>query len=149
MTTKKTKKKIVELISNELKVSQVLTKKIVQMTFDLIVDTLVQNGRIELRKFGVFEVKTRKPRKARNPLTSATVHVPAKNVVTFQPGKDMEEKVRHALKVVEPKRKSRGKVKPPAEAQLPDVGGGGAGSPNPTLPATPTTGETPPTTGER
>lgn len=148
MTTKKTKKKIVELISNELKVSQVLTKKIVQMTFDLIVDTLVQNGRIELRKFGVFEVKTRKPRKARNPLTSATVHVPAKNVVTFQPGKDMEEKVRFALKVVEPKRKSRGKGKPPADTQPPDEGGVAPGSPAPAT-ATPATGEFAPATGER
>lgn len=125
MTTKKTKKKIVELISSELKVSQVLTKKIVQMTFDLIVDTLVQNGRIELRKFGVFEVKTRKPRKARNPVTGDPVQVPAKNVVTFQPGKDMEEKVRHALKVVEPKRKSRKPGKPAVETQSPDSAGVG------------------------
>jgi nucleoid DNA-binding protein len=106
-----------------LKVSQVLTKKIVQMTFDLIVDTLVQNGRIELRKFGVFEVKTRKPRKARNPVTNDPVQVPAKNVVTFHPGKDMEEKVRFALKVVEPKKKKKtgGKgTKPPADAQMPE-----------------------------
>lgn len=107
MSTKKTKKKIVEIISTELKVSQVLTKKIVQRTFDLIVETLVENGRIELRKFGVFAVKTRKPRKARNPKTDEPVQVDAKNVVTFQAGKDMEEKVRFALKVVEPKKKKK------------------------------------------
>jgi nucleoid DNA-binding protein len=111
--SKKTKKKIVELIAKELEVSQVLAKKIVQMTFDQIVDTLVQNGRIELRKFGVFEVKLRKARRARNPVTNEPVQVPAKKVVTFQPGKVMEERVADALKVVEPKKKGR-KGKPAA-----------------------------------
>jgi len=115
-----TKKEIVKLISDELKESQVLTKKIVQMTFDLIVKTLVTNGRIELRNFGVFEVKMRKPRRARNPKTNQEVQVAAKKVVTFQPGKIMEEEVRHALKVVEPKRKSR-KAAKPAPASHPPV----------------------------
>jgi nucleoid DNA-binding protein len=115
-----TKKEIVKLISDELKESQVLTKKIVQMTFDLIVKTLVTNGRIELRNFGVFEVKMRKPRRARNPKTNQEVQVAAKKVVTFQPGKIMEEEVRHALKVVEPKRKSR-KAAKPAPASPPPV----------------------------
>jgi len=110
--TKKTKKEIVKLISDELEVSQVLTKRIVQRTFDLIVQTLVANGRIELRNFGVFEVKLRKPRQARNPKTSERVEVPERKVVTFQPGKIMEEEVRHALKVVETKRKVRKPGKP-------------------------------------
>ena len=110
--TKKTKKEIVKLISDELEVSQVLTKRIVQRTFDLIVQTLVANGRIELRNFGVFEVKLRKPRQARNPKTSERVEVPERKVVTFQPGKVMEEEVRHALKVVETKRKVRKPGKP-------------------------------------
>ena len=51
-------------------------------------------GRIELRNFGVFEVKVRRPRKARNPRTGAKVSVPSKKVVTFKPGKEMEELVR-------------------------------------------------------
>ena len=51
-------------------------------------------GRIELRNFGVFEVKRRAPRKARNPRTGDKVYVPSKNVVTFKPGKEMEELVR-------------------------------------------------------
>ena len=50
--------------------------------------------RIELRNFGVFEVKRRAPRKARNPRTGDKVYVPSKNVVTFKPGKEMEELVR-------------------------------------------------------
>ncbi|MBX9579468.1 MAG: HU family DNA-binding protein, partial [Gemmataceae bacterium] len=64
-------------------------------------------GRIELRNFGVFEVKQRKPRKARNPRTGARVDVEAKNVVTFQPGKEMEERVRKFAKPADVKRKGR------------------------------------------
>lgn len=89
-----TKKEIVKKISEEAKLTQLKTKEIVQMTFDAIVETLVTEGRIELRNFGVFEVKTRKPRRARNPRTNEPVEVEAKNVVTFQPGKVMEERVR-------------------------------------------------------
>jgi hypothetical protein len=58
------------------------------------VDTLLREKRIELRNFGVFEVKRRKARKARNPRTGEPVDVEPKNVVTFKPGKEMEERVR-------------------------------------------------------
>jgi Bacterial DNA-binding protein len=51
-------------------------------------------GRIELRNFAVFEVKRRKPRRARNPRTGEQVKVPAKLVVTFKLGKEMEQRVR-------------------------------------------------------
>jgi integration host factor subunit beta len=89
-----TKKEIVKTISEEIGMTQLRTKEIVQKTFDAIVETLVQDGRIELRNFGVFEVKKRAARKARNPRTGQRVDVPEKFVVTFKPGKEMEEKVR-------------------------------------------------------
>ncbi|HMF11518.1 MAG TPA: HU family DNA-binding protein [Gemmataceae bacterium] len=89
-----TKKEIVKQISERIGLTQLKTKEIVQQTFDAIVETLLEVGRIELRNFGVFEVKQRKARKARNPRTGARVDVPPKNVVTFKPGKEMEEKVR-------------------------------------------------------
>lgn len=89
-----TKKEIVKQISEALGLTQLKTKEIVQKTFDAIVDTLLTEKRIELRNFGVFEVKQRKPRKARNPRTGDPVQVEAKNVVTFKPGKEMEERVR-------------------------------------------------------
>jgi nucleoid DNA-binding protein len=53
----------------------------------------VREGRIELRNFGVFEVRQRKPRKARNPRTGEQVKVPARRVVTFKPGRQMGERV--------------------------------------------------------
>ena len=89
-----TKKEIVKKISEEIGLTQLKTKDIVQRTLDAIIHTLVSEGRIELRNFGVFEVKKRAPRKARNPRTGDKVFVPAKNVVTFKPGKEMEELVR-------------------------------------------------------
>jgi nucleoid DNA-binding protein len=94
-----TKKEIVKQISERANLTQLKTKEIVQWTFDAIVDTLIQEGRIELRNFGVFEVKRRKARKARNPRTGEKVDVEPKNVVTFQPGKEMEERVRRMTHV--------------------------------------------------
>jgi integration host factor subunit beta len=89
-----TKKEIVKTISEEIGMTQLKTKEIVQKTFNAIVETLVEERRIELRNFGVFEVKARAARKARNPRTGQRVDVPEKFVVTFKPGKEMEEKVR-------------------------------------------------------
>jgi integration host factor subunit beta len=94
-----TKKEIVKQISERIGLTQLKTKDIVQQTFDAIVDTLLEVGRIELRNFGVFEVKQRKARKARNPRTGEKVDVPPKNVVTFKPGKEMEERVRRMQNV--------------------------------------------------
>jgi integration host factor subunit beta len=93
-----TKKEIVKTISEEIGLTQLKTKEIVQKTFDAIVETLVDEGRIELRNFGVFEVKKRAARKARNPRTGDKVFVPEKFVVTFKPGKEMEERVRQMEK---------------------------------------------------
>ena len=89
-----TKKDIVKAISEQIGMTQLKTKEIVQQTFDAIIDTLVREHRIELRNFGVFEVKKRAARKARNPRTGERVDVAEKFVVTFKPGKEMEERVR-------------------------------------------------------
>ena len=88
-----TKKEIVKTISDETGLNQQQIKAIVQKTFDAIVATLVEEGRIELRNFGVFQVRPRAARKARNPRTGRQVEVPEKFVVTFKPGKIMEQKV--------------------------------------------------------
>ena len=88
-----TKKQIVKQIADRIEETQLKTKEIVQLTFEAIVDTLISDRRIELRNFGVFEVKRRKPRKARNPRTGKAVEVPAKVVVAFKPGREMERRV--------------------------------------------------------
>ena len=122
-----TKKEIVKTISEEIGLTQLKTKEIVQKTFDAIVETLVEEGRIELRNFGVFEVKKRAARKARNPRTGQRVDVPEKFVVTFKPGKEMEERVKRleeeaaAAAREEAAASSDSGIAPPAPAQ-PSVG---------------------------
>ena len=112
-----TKKEIVKQISERANLTQLKTKEIVQWTFDAIIDTLIHDGRIELRNFGVFEVRERKARKARNPRTGDPVEVQPKNVVTFQPGKEMEERVKTA-KALGPKRKPRKEAGSAADGSL-------------------------------
>lgn len=98
-----TKKEIVRSISDKLGMTQLKTKEIVQKTFDAIIETIVEEGRIELRNFGVFEVKKRAARKARNPKTGEEVDVKEKCVVTFKPGKVMEERVINLMEKMDKK----------------------------------------------
>ena len=69
-------------------------KEVVQMTLDSIVDSLTKGETVELRNFGIFKVKTRKPRLGRNPKTGESVEIPGKKVVSFKPGLVMKDKVR-------------------------------------------------------
>lgn len=121
-----TKKEIVKTISEEIGLTQLKTKEIVQKTFDAIVRSLVDENRIELRNFGVFEVKKRAARKARNPRTGQRVEVPEKYVVTFKPGKEMEERVRQlereaveAAKGAARNYESVGQPAPPVDSESP------------------------------
>jgi len=98
-----TKKEIVRSISEKLNMTQLKTKGIVQNVFDCIAETLVEEGRIELRNFGVFEVRKRSARKARNPKTGDEVLVREKHVVIFKSGKALE----NALQEKEKKRKRK------------------------------------------
>jgi len=90
-----TKKEIVKQIADQVGLTQVETKQVVQRTFEAIINAIATEQRIELRNFGVFEVKERAPRKARNPRTGEPVDVPAKKVVVFKPGRLMEERVQN------------------------------------------------------
>ena len=88
-----TKKEIAKKISEQSGITVLLALEAVQMVFDGIMETLVDEGRTELRNFGVFEVKRRRARQARNPRTGENVSVPERSVVTFKPGREMEERV--------------------------------------------------------
>ncbi|NIA20712.1 MAG: integration host factor subunit beta [Anaerolineaceae bacterium] len=88
-----TKKDIVKNIAAEVNVSQNLVYEIVQQAFDNIIETLVSQRRVELRNFGVFEVRLRAARKARNPRTNEQVDIPARMAVTFKPGKEMARRI--------------------------------------------------------
>jgi integration host factor subunit alpha len=85
-----TKKDIITRISAETGLKQVDVKEVVQRTFDIIVESLSQGKKVELRNFGILKVKTRKGRMGRNPRTGDGVVIPDKKVVSFKPGMRMK-----------------------------------------------------------
>ena len=89
-----TKKDIVNRIATEAGIKQIDVKKVVQMTFDIIIDSLAKGEKIELRNFGVFKTKSRKGRMGRNPRTGQQVPVEPKKVAIFKPGLIMKAKVK-------------------------------------------------------
>jgi len=88
-----TKNDMVLKIAAAMDMQQLQVKRIVQLVLDGMIDCIASEGGLELRDFGVFKVKTRKPRKARNPRTGAPAMVPERKVVRFKPGKAMEARI--------------------------------------------------------
>ena len=89
-----TKRDLVVRISEETGLVQQDVLNVVQKTLDYISDAVTKGQKVELRNFGVFEVKVRKPRVGRNPNAPADdVPIPARAVVKFKPGKEMREAV--------------------------------------------------------
>lgn len=89
-----TKRDLVIRISNETGLVQQQVLDVVQKTLDYIAGAVAQGRKVELRNFGVFEVKVRKARIGRNPNSPAKdVPIPQRAVVKFKPGKEMREEV--------------------------------------------------------
>lgn len=89
-----TKKDIILRVSDATNLKQIDVKKIVQKTFDFIIEALARGEKIELRNFGVFKIKQRRSRTGRNPRTGQIVPVPPRKVVVFKPGLEMKQKIR-------------------------------------------------------
>ena len=66
---------------------------IVETLFDSIIDALKSNDKVEVRGFGSFRSRQRKPRTGRNPKTGESVAVPAKRVPFFKPSKELRDLV--------------------------------------------------------
>src|SRR6476660_9411542 len=89
-----TKRNLVVRISNETGIIQHEVMQVVQKTLDYIAEAVSKGDKVELRNFGVFEVKVRKARIGRNPNAPATdVPIPQRAVVKFKPGKEMRAEV--------------------------------------------------------
>ena len=67
--------------------------KIINVFFKTLSFALSKNERVELRGFGVFDVKKREARIARNPKNGAVVAVPSKNIPFFRMGKAMKDRI--------------------------------------------------------
>ena len=89
-----TKKDIVLKIAEEAELKQIDVKEVVQRTLDAITEALSKGQTVELRNFGIFKVRSRKPRVGRNPKTGDTVPIPEKKVVSFKAGMVMKKKVK-------------------------------------------------------
>ncbi|MCD6052205.1 MAG: integration host factor subunit beta [Verrucomicrobia bacterium] len=89
-----TKRDLVVRIASETGLVQQQILEVVQKTLDYISQAVAEGKNVELRNFGVFEVKVRKARIGRNPNAPATdVPIPPRAVVKFKPGKEMREAV--------------------------------------------------------
>ncbi|MFH1066691.1 MAG: HU family DNA-binding protein [bacterium] len=86
-----TKRDLVVRISNETGMIQHDVLNVIQKTLDYIAQSLAQGKAVQLRNFGVFEVKVRKARVGRNPNKPENdVPIPPRAVVKFKPGKEMK-----------------------------------------------------------
>jgi nucleoid DNA-binding protein len=85
-----TKRDLVIRISGEIGLTQLQTFDVVQKTLDYITEALSKGDKVELRNFGIFEIKIRKSRVGRNPnRPDADVAIPARATVKFKAGKEM------------------------------------------------------------
>jgi integration host factor subunit beta len=84
------KKELAVLLSQKKGISKKEAEIAIKTVFESIVDSLSKGEKVELRGFGSFRIKDRKPRKSRNPKTGETVDVPAKKVPFFRAGKDLK-----------------------------------------------------------
>ena len=93
-----TKADIIEIVAAQIKrkgnpIKKSHIKVMVECVFDVFIEKLAKEGRIEIRGFGVFKVKRTPARIGRNPLTKEEAEVPARNIVQFKAGKRMKEVV--------------------------------------------------------
>ncbi len=87
-----TKSVLIEKASEKIEgLTRNQTEIVVDTVFDCIRNALINGEKLEIRGFGNFRLKTRKPRKARNPKTGESVDVPGKKVLHFKMGKALKE----------------------------------------------------------
>ena len=97
-----TKKEVSKHVAKSLNEKYCTAEKVVNGVFKSLKDIIIESDgevRIEIRGFGVLEVKNTKPNpKARNPMTGEIVHVPARKKVHFRAGKLLKESLKKPLK---------------------------------------------------
>lgn len=88
-----TKRELVIEVAEKLNYTQNEVSDVIQAALDSITESLAQGDRLEVRNFGVFEVKTRDSRVGRNPRTGEEVPIASKRVASFKPGKALKQLV--------------------------------------------------------
>jgi integration host factor subunit beta len=88
-----TKADLIEEVSRQVEVTRKDSEVIVETIFGSIVNSLRAGDKIEIRGFGSFRTRQRKPRIGRNPKTGAKVEVRAKKIPFFKPSKELKDLV--------------------------------------------------------
>jgi integration host factor subunit beta len=102
-----TKADLIEEVSRLAELTRKDSEIIVETIFDSVVRSLRSGDKIEIRGFGSFRTRQRKPRVGRNPKTGARVDVPAKKIPYFKPSKELKDVINHG---------KPGEAPPPAPA---------------------------------
>ena len=88
-----TKAELVERVAHAAALSRADAEQAVQTVLDSVVDALRRGEKIELRGFGSFRLRARRPRLGRNPKTGTKVDVPGKAIPYFKPGKELRDQL--------------------------------------------------------
>lgn len=89
-----TKSELIEQLSiNNEQLNKRESELIVNTIFDSIGSELMQGGRVEIRGFGSFTIRSRDAREARNPKSGDVVMIPEKKTPFFKTGKELRERV--------------------------------------------------------
>src|SRR5713226_2200965 len=95
-----TKADLIEEVSKMVELTRKDSEVVVDTSFDSIVHSLRSGDKIEVRGFGSFRNRQRKPRVGRNPKTGDRVDVPAKKIPFFKPSKELKDVVNSTADVV-------------------------------------------------
>ncbi len=88
-----TKADLIEEVSRLAELTRKDSEVIVETIFDSVVHALRTGDKIEIRGFGSFRTRQRKPRVGRNPKTGDRVEVPPKKIPFFKPSKELKDMV--------------------------------------------------------
>jgi len=83
---------IVKIMAKQFKLKDKEALGVVDRILEAMKHVIATNGRLEIRDFGVFLVKARKPRIGRNPKNKVEYPIPPRKVVTFKPGKELKSR---------------------------------------------------------
>lgn len=119
-----TKRELVIEIAERLGYTQNEVADVVQKTLDTITECLAEGQRLEIRNFGVFEVKKRDARIGRNPRTGQEVPIEQKRVASFKPGKALKERVQTTATTEIPPLAERSEATQPPPEEKRDIPSG-------------------------
>ena len=119
-----TKKELALMVSQETGCKKNLASEMVDTVFEAMRESLMKAQRIEIRGFGVFQVKETRPKPAaRNPRTGQVIYVPARRKTHFRPGKLLKEELHRPS----PPENATGGSDIPESPQMPPSGFGSPG----------------------